>query len=440
MKLQLNIACTHRFLAGVAVLFWACASLSAQPPKAGEGPALLVLDKDWGTKDFADELKQFQVLHRGEQPITDANKVLLDRGAQWYAYRLTHSIYHEPKVGGKTIHEICKEALDQIVEPKPSGRPAKQSLLTFKEEFEKRFVPRLQEVTKNPRFAARINAAIILAKLAEKGCEETADVFVEIIKDPMESEGVKLWAFRGLKNLLALGYGENGTPMRSKERESRCIVALLDYLAAKPKLSEDAPAEELAASIIVRREAIAALGQTRFPGVAVAVDKKTTKIGQMTALELLKVMRSEGQPRETTLGEQVAAAVGVCHLQAKLLEQYNPDYAAYQVGKFVFEFCRQYTESDVGEQNKRKPPWKAMAASLGQGLNELKNEGSNRESAAYVEKICAQAEPMLREVFNGTKPDRKAFGEWLEQNLPKHATLYQGVASAVVGVAEKTNE
>jgi len=263
---------------------------------------------------------------------------------------------------------------------------------------------------------------------------------VEIIKDPMESEGVKLWAFRGLKNLLALGYGENGSPMRSKERESRCIAALLDYLAAKPKLPEDAPAEEIAALVVVRREAIAALGQSRFPGVAVAVDKKTTKIGQMTALELLKVMRSEGQPRETTLGEQVAAAVGVCHLQAKLLDQYNPDYAAYQVGRFVFEFCRQYTESNVGADNKRKLPWAAMAASLGQGLNELKNEGSNRESAAYIEKICAQAEPMLREVFNGTKPDRKPFGDWLEQNLPKHATLYQGVAAAVVGVAEKTNE
>ena len=296
---------------------------------------------------------------------------------------------------------------------------------------------RLQEVTKNPRVAARINAAIILAKLAEKGSEESADVLVEIIKDPVENDGVKLYAFRGLKNLFALGYGENGTPMRDKARESRCIVALLDYIAAKPKLGENAPTEELLAAAVVRREAIAALGMTRYPGIAVAVDKKTTKITQPTALVLLKIMRSEDQPKASTLAEQVTAATGVCHLQAKLLDKYNPDYAAHQLGKFIVEFSNQYRNSDPGDSNKRKLPWKAMAARLGQGLNELKVDGTNRESSAYVEKICAQAEPLLKEIFSGSRPDHSTFASWLDQNLPKHATLYQGDAAAVVAGGDK---
>ena len=61
-------------------MFCACAAVSAQPPKAGEGQERLVLDKNWGAKESADELKQFQALRKGEQPITDANKALLDRG------------------------------------------------------------------------------------------------------------------------------------------------------------------------------------------------------------------------------------------------------------------------------------------------------------------------------------------------------------------------
>src|SRR5260370_390868 len=88
-------------------LFWACASLSAQPPKAGEGTERLVLEKNWGTKESADELKQFQAWRKGEQPLTDASKTILEHGAQFYAYRLTHSEFHDskPGPGGKMLHD-----------------------------------------------------------------------------------------------------------------------------------------------------------------------------------------------------------------------------------------------------------------------------------------------------------------------------------------------
>src|SRR5206468_2580992 len=110
-----------------------------------------VLEKNWALKESADELKQFQALRKGEQPLGEGSKTILDHGAQWYAYRLTHSEFHDskPGPGGKMLHDICKEALDQIVDPKPAGRPASPALLQFKEEFEKRFVQRLQEVSKN---------------------------------------------------------------------------------------------------------------------------------------------------------------------------------------------------------------------------------------------------------------------------------------------------
>jgi hypothetical protein len=160
----------------------------------------------------------------------------------------------------------------------------------------------------------------------------------------------------------------------------------------------------------------------------------------MTALVLLKLMRADGQPAEPTLAEQVNAAIGVCHLQAKLLEQYNPDYAAAQLGRFIAYFSTKYRESD--KDDKKKLAWKSMAARLGQALKELKGEGGNRESSTYIDKMCALAEPILADIVAGPpkSPVEKGLSDWLDQNLPKHASLYQGVATAVVGTAEKTGD
>ncbi len=125
MKLQLRIMRSSCFLAGATVLFCA-ACLHAQPRKSGEGTERLVLERNWGDKEFADELKQFQAIRRAEQPMPE-NKAILDRGAQWYAYRLTHSEFLSPKAGAKSIHDLCKEAVDQIVDPRPAaGRPARR--------------------------------------------------------------------------------------------------------------------------------------------------------------------------------------------------------------------------------------------------------------------------------------------------------------------------
>jgi len=138
-------------LCGTMLFAWACMPLLAQAPQADNRPGRLILEKDWGQKEAADELKQFQALRKAEQPFAESSKTILEHGAQWYAYRLTFSDYHDSKPSTrdkKMLHDITKEALDQIVDPKPGGKAASPALLQFKEEFEKRFVKRLQEVSK----------------------------------------------------------------------------------------------------------------------------------------------------------------------------------------------------------------------------------------------------------------------------------------------------
>ena len=149
----------------------------------------------------------------------------------------------------------------------------------------------------------------------------------------------------------------------------------------------NASKEEIAAVNYVRPEAVAALGQTRFPGVSKQVDKKTKRIDQTTALALLKILRKDGMPMPPTLAEQVAAGVGICHLQARLLDEYNPDYAAYQLGLFVADFVRQYREHD--KDDKYALPWKGFAARLAQALGELKNEGTNKDAVKYITSLYA---------------------------------------------------
>jgi hypothetical protein len=305
------------------------------------------------------------------------------------------------------------------------------------DEFCKRLNPRLYEVVKNPQIIVRVNAAMLLAAVAETGCEETTDILVELIKDPAENEGVKFWAFRGLKDFFRLGAIDNLDPFRDRDREARCVQALLDYLGHKPALAANAAPEELAAVSYIRGEAVAALGESRAPGETRVINKQRV-VQRQTALALLRVLDKEGVSPPPDLAEQVAAAIGICHLRYRLCDEYQVDYAAHQVGKFIVDFIQRRNN----EQLKKNYAWKANALRLSDALDALKADASGppvNEHAAYVGKIADQSNRLLREVIDAkTDPVPNDLATWLDGNPPKSASLYKGVASAVVGAANKS--
>ena len=307
------------------------------------------------------------------------------------------------------------------------------------EEFGKRLTACLREVVKNPKVIARVNAAAILAQLARAGQDNAVDVLVEVLQDPKENDAVKLYALRGLRDVFATGGDES--PFADKEREARVIAALLEYLARKPTLAKDAPPEELAAVNYVRVEAVTALGQSRYPAASKVV-AKVTRIERPTALALLRLLRKDGIQPEPSLAEQVAAAAGVCRLRSKELDQYNPDYAAYHVGRFIVEFVSLYNSK--GQQDKeKKEPWKIYANRLSTGLTVMGIDLAAppaSEHQAYVAKLTEQANRLLLPIKeSGTaKPDPNELSSWLDQNPPKSKTVYKGMADAVVNEGEKT--
>lgn len=415
------------YMAALVSIFYGAAPVRCQTTKAGQGQMHLVLDKDWSQKDKSDEMKAYQALRKGDRPVTESDRQIIDHGAQWYAYRLTHTEYHRPKPSGRTLQDITKEAMDQIADP--AKAPRQQQV--FIEEFGKRFVARLAEVTKNPRPAARLNAAMLLAKLAATGVEDATDVLAQIIADPTESDGVKLWAFVGLRDFFGRGVTEASGAFTNKDREARCIAALLAYVESKPSLPADASQEEIDAMNYVRAEAVAALGQTRFPAITKQVDKNTRKLERTTGLALLKILRKDGAATPPTLGQQVAAAVGLCRLQSRLLQNYNADYAAYNLGRFVSEFVNQYRQR--GQE--KRTPWKGYALRVLRALEELKNEDrTDKVTSDYIQNLTAQAMPLLSEIVAGRQEDpiQGKLDSWLDQNPPKNTTLFKGMPESVV--------
>jgi hypothetical protein len=423
-----------RWLAPVGVLFlaiafgvrWSEAELYAQGKTRKEGPEFLRPEKNLPKEK---EFERFQRLRRGEAAVSRTDESLLDHAAQWYAYRLTDFESQDPqKSGSKPMHELVRDAYEQIIDPKKAN--ANQQL--YMEEFSKRLIVRLHDVMKTPKPIARVNAAMILERLAEYGYAEAADVLVEAIQDPKESDAVRLFAFRGLKKLFSLEHGDAPRTFKA-ERRDRWVQALINYLSSKPAVQGDATPEELAAVGYVRREAVAALGQTRHPAVAKRVNQKVS-IDRPAALVLLRIVTKDGVTPEPTLTEQVDAMVGLCRLRWRLCEGYQADYAAYHIGRFLVEFNKRYNE----EKEEKKEPWKIHAARLSKGLSDLVADltgpPKDHDHVPYVEAVVKQIEPLLEQIIIGKNPqtDPTRLNAWLDANPPKSTSLYKDLPTAVV--------
>ncbi|HEV3078311.1 MAG TPA: hypothetical protein VGY66_00970 [Gemmataceae bacterium] len=409
----------------------------SQPPAARIGTVqeTLPITRDWD-KDAKEESKLFDAMQKGERPVsTDEDKTILENGAKWYTYRLTQPIYQEPGASSKGMHGLVKEAVSKIVDPNDRRRAPNANQIAFKEEFDKRLAARLAEVMRTSKVIARVNAAMILERLAATGDEEVVDILVETVQDPQENDGVKLFALRGLKEFCDLGQGLSA--FRSKDREAKCIQALIDYVQHKPAGKQALSGSQAAALSYVRNEAVAALGATLFPAYSVTEKKKTT-IQRTTALALLRVIRKDGVIPEPTLTEQVNAVVSLAQLQAKLCDEYQVDYAAYHVGRFIAEFV---VRRNAGKDSMTEP-WKVHAARLHQAVADLRTQAARGSGKAYVDKLASLAQTLLNDMVTNPKgtPDQRNLSTFLDTNPPASKSLFRGLDDAVVKEAEKTVE
>jgi len=371
---------------------------------------------------------------KGDSYSKDAK--FLEKAAKWYAFRMTQPAFQEfdPTKPTQSMKVLVEDLFRQLPQ---KDKQLNENQRAYLRDFHEQLVKCLKRVVNNDKPIAQINAARCLAHLAEWGQEEIGDALAEIVKDDGYNDAVKLHALQGLKILFSL---ENpDLPKRSifkdAGREAKCILAILEFLQRKSPLSDTAPAEDQEGLRYVRREAIRALGQTRYPAV---INAKTKEIEGQTAYWLLKVVRKDGLKPEPNLSEQVEAAVGVCQLQPALIDKYNVDFTAYHVGQFIKEFVRTY-KADA------PVPWRTYGARLGAAISDLKTMATlltdTRRRQPQGNNVSAFADNSVRMLALIEKKGPvggdllNSLSNWL-QTYKGSATAYEGIADAVIKETE----
>ncbi len=405
------------------------------PPKAGESPfsdePLLLRDAERPTAE------DWQLLSRlwsgNANAMAPPAQQMLPKMAKYLAYRLTWTEIQEGRdavsisqaVSGTTSpnRDGILKALPIIPSQAPADEVAKQQFqqkIVYLQEYVKALLPPLREVLKN-RLIARVNAAMVLARLVEFGQEDAAEELVKVIENPIEHDAVRHWAFQGLRRLYAL-------PKADARRAERCALLLCRQLDERCKT----PAERLALLSppevdglrYVRRELVRGLGAVGRPLVVDFVPQKgVAKPAQREgpAAELLvRVMNNDKVSPEASWPERVEAAVALCQLKHKTSPSYQPEFVVSELGRFVAEMAAE------ASNNKDAQRWKYFAAELRRAVEELSKDLAAHPSAAtYLKQMGLMGIRVLDYVYTlQGVPENAQLNQWLNQNKPKAASVY----------------
>jgi hypothetical protein len=282
----------------------------------------------------------------------------------------------------------------------------------------------LKVVLQNDRQLARVNGARILARLAKAGQEETADLLAETVADPQQNDGVKYFAFQGLRELFAQANQPNPTIFQGKagkEREGRCLEALVNAAGRNVPGADDLPREEREGMRVVRREALHALAMNRRPGITNDKGALVLRPAQVLA----QAARADGVIPEPRLDERVEAAIGLARQSPKAFDGYQADYAAYQLAWFTADFGR---ASNAGT----KELWKTSAARLIEAFEGMKTETGALKDGKNIAEFLDKSLSVLKTIERDGKGDARDLVAWLSgQDLP-NKTLYKGVADSAI--------
>jgi hypothetical protein len=402
-----------------AALCWTGPALHAQT-----GPEVLPTD---GTDSLKEEYRTYRTtlsgLFRGDIAVRskddeDRFAKAIDFEARWVTYRLTwHEFEREP---GK-IDRLFRDFENDLA----NLQRYKQDTPFVARTFTECVAIHAKEVMATRKPIARVNAARMMERLPELGVaqNELAEVFIEVVKDTQQNDGVRLFALRGLRNLLA--YPQPKPPMQpilAKDREEKVILALIEFVERKVNFAPTAPREEVEGYRSLRREAFRALAWAKTPSIG---DKARP------GLVLLRALALDGFTPDLRLDEQVEAAVGVTRLQPQLDKTYQPDYAAYVLGQFIAAMGEAYqTRSDDKEHLRG---FKIYAARLIEGLNDMK-PGPKMKTPPddYLRAVIAQAAQMLAKIETGGTAAPIDLSRWLEANPSPSNQLYNGLPESTV--------
>jgi hypothetical protein len=416
------------------------AATFAVAPAAGQAPrndeAEIVIGNNEELKP--DEKSHLQGWHDGK-PMASADKRILEKAAKWYIYRLTLPQFQErippegaPLGQGRSVYDISTELFRVLVLPDPSRNiQPNENQKRYMQEFTAALIEPIDRVLQNAKPIARINAAIVLARLGETGDEAVVKPLLKILNDNNQYDAVKLYALIGLKNVFrAKNAPDAEKAFKDVDDESDYVRDMLEFMLRKPNLPPNATPEEMEAFKYVRREAIRAVAQTR----RALLLKKSKPIlladrrPAQPALELLRIVRNDGINPPPSLTEQIEAAIGICLMKPRE-PRYQVPYALQQLGLFFVDFADKY-EKDRSKTTK-SAMWQLESIRLQKALSNLEAVEASPDDKTTISKFVAAAKPMLKRIEEKKEAEVRDLRKWLESNKSGD-TLYKGERDATI--------
>jgi hypothetical protein len=352
----------------------------------------------------------------------------LDLEARYMTYRvyLDRLEVREEKANRPTIERAFRDFegdLNYLEKGKPGTQAASD---VFRDKLRLHALEVIQFEKAKP--IHKLFNARILAEVGKLGQAQLADTLVEVLADKTQTDGVRFYALRGLRTLLALPGPMPMQPLLNKAQETKCAEALLDFLEKKQGPSKGAPKDEIDGFRVLRREAIRALAQLHSP----ALGEKARP-----ALVLARFAgadeRIQPAPR---LDERVEAAIGLARMQSAQDKQYQPDYAANQIGRCLGAFGQAFSDEKANRKEGVDSirPWKIDAYHFNEALNALKADSGKD---AYVAGVIDRGARILADVKRGDQPKADDV-TWFStpDSDPPNKELFKGMADSVVKPAK----
>jgi hypothetical protein len=313
----------------------------------------------------------------------------------------------------------------------------------------------------------RVNAARMLARLGELGQPELADDLVELLHTPPPrgNDGVRYWALKGLRDLLAVN-NDIGEPALDKARREKVTVALLDFLQHPPAFASNAAPDEVEGYKLLRREGVRALAEVRRPyfnpkvrpAVVLArfaaddarLRPRPTRADAGPSMDDGGIDAPDpgadapaddgsrgggrggrgagrGRRAEASLGarldEQLEAVIGLARLRPDKKEWpgYQPDYAAEQIAHFVAAFGKMASEDEDRQAKDHLRPWKVDAVRM---LGPVGAMGSEIRDP-FIEKVAGATVRVLNQIIQGGQASA-ADMSFLADAKAANQTLFRG--------------
>lgn len=348
-------------------------------------------------------LKMSRLMSGQEQPGAKDEEVFKDE-ARYYVLRLAAG---QPQ----DVPRFQTEFMGFITRVKSPNNKNNQAFLN---KFSAALMGAFKEVLDqdfNGRKHTVINVAALLPESAKLGTDPIGDYLAGLVKDKNKHDVVKLYAARGLREVLpARALTEEDDPpttaqMKRKERDLKYVTALVEYVERKPpeKLSR----VEADGVRFLRREAVESLAMARVPAI-VAIKGKALE--GPVAPTLLKVLAKQGLQPEPGLTERLEAAIGIAHTRYNVrnfrITEYDPEPGIYLVGQFLYDFATEYNKDlpNIKGQGKKAAllPWRIHARRLEAAVKDLTvNARGLKGVEDKARKFEERALPILKAMSDG---------------------------------------